>query len=179
MKHFSRSLASCRDRPLQITNNVRVQIAYEITDVTRHQTHRVVYLCLNMTPGEIKYVLFKMLYSLAAWLSGITTLLEWFEDLLAELARYGKGPGAIGTYLFQTGHEGKKIPQMRRITFYLAFLIYSDRAEIYICNFQSFIRNLPSSSKILLISCQQLLTTNTWCDLPVFGEGNLEMANSL
>ena len=108
MKHFSRSLASCRDRPLQITNNVRVQIAYEITDVTRHQTHRVVCLCLNMTPGEIKYVLFKMLYSLAAWLSGITTLLEWFEDLLAELARYGKGPGAIGTYLFQTGHEGKK-----------------------------------------------------------------------
>ena len=44
MKHFTWSLASCRDRPLQITNNVRVQLAYQITDVTRPQTHRVVCL---------------------------------------------------------------------------------------------------------------------------------------
>ena len=44
MKHFTRSLASCRDRPLQITNNVRVQLAYQITEVTRPQTHRVVCL---------------------------------------------------------------------------------------------------------------------------------------
>ena len=29
MKHFSGSLASCQDRPLQITNNVRVQITYQ------------------------------------------------------------------------------------------------------------------------------------------------------
>ena len=29
MKHFSGSLASCRDRPLQITNNVRVQRTYQ------------------------------------------------------------------------------------------------------------------------------------------------------
>ena len=41
MKHFSRSLASCRDRSLQITKNVSVQLAYQITDVTRPQTHRV------------------------------------------------------------------------------------------------------------------------------------------
>ena len=44
MKHLTWSLASCRDRPLQITNNVRVQLAYQITDVTRPQTHRVVCL---------------------------------------------------------------------------------------------------------------------------------------
>ena len=46
MKHFSGSLASCRDRPLQNKNNVRVLIVYQITDVTRPQTHRVVGLCL-------------------------------------------------------------------------------------------------------------------------------------
>ena len=44
MKHFTWSLASCRDRPLQITNNIRVQLAYQITDVTWPQTHRVVCL---------------------------------------------------------------------------------------------------------------------------------------
>ena len=44
LKHFSGSLASCRDRPLP--NNVRVQLAYQIIDVTRPQTHRVVCLCL-------------------------------------------------------------------------------------------------------------------------------------
>ena len=38
------SLASRRDRSLQITNNVRVQLTYQITDVTRPQTYRVVYL---------------------------------------------------------------------------------------------------------------------------------------
>ena len=31
-KHFSGSLASYRDRPLQITNNVRVKIAYQIAE---------------------------------------------------------------------------------------------------------------------------------------------------
>ena len=46
MKHFSGSLASCRDRPLQNKNNVRVLIVYQKTDVTRPQTHRVVDLCL-------------------------------------------------------------------------------------------------------------------------------------
>ena len=35
---------SRRDRSLQITNNVRVQLTYQITDVTRPQTYRVVYL---------------------------------------------------------------------------------------------------------------------------------------
>ena len=44
MKNFLGSLSSCRDRPLQIANNVRVQLAYQITDVTRPQTHRVVCL---------------------------------------------------------------------------------------------------------------------------------------
>ena len=47
MKHFSGSLASSRDRPLQITNNVKVHLAYQTTDVTRSQTHRVVCLCTN------------------------------------------------------------------------------------------------------------------------------------
>ena len=50
MKHFSGSLASCRDRPLQITNNVRFHMAYRITDVTRPQTHRVVCLWFHKTP---------------------------------------------------------------------------------------------------------------------------------
>ena len=44
MKHFLGSLSSYRDRPFQIANNVRVQLAYQITDVTRPQTHRVVCL---------------------------------------------------------------------------------------------------------------------------------------
>ena len=44
MKHFPGSFASCRDRPLQITKNVRVQPVYQITDVARPQTHRVIYL---------------------------------------------------------------------------------------------------------------------------------------
>ena len=44
MKHFLGSLSSCRDRPWQIANNVRVQLAYQITDVTWPQTHRVVCL---------------------------------------------------------------------------------------------------------------------------------------
>ena len=42
--YFLGSLASCRDRLLQITNNVRVQLAYQITDVTRPQSHWVVCL---------------------------------------------------------------------------------------------------------------------------------------
>ena len=53
MKHFSGSLASCRDRPLQITNNVRVQLAYQKTDVTRPQTCRVV--CLWCTSSRVKH----------------------------------------------------------------------------------------------------------------------------
>ena len=53
MKHFLGSLASCRDRPSQITNNVRVQLAYQITDVTRPQTCKIV--CLWCTSSRVKH----------------------------------------------------------------------------------------------------------------------------
>lgn len=57
-------------------------------------------------------------------------------------ARHGKGPGAIGTYLFQTAHESEKIPQMGRFTFYLALLRYSDRDEFTCAIFRAlFIRS--------------------------------------
>ena len=57
MKHFSGLLASYRDRPLQITNNVQVQIAYQITDVTQPQTHRVVCLWLFLSKVMVKQAL--------------------------------------------------------------------------------------------------------------------------
>ena len=47
VKHFTGSLAPGRDQPLEITNNIRVKIAYQISDVTRPQTHRVVCLWLK------------------------------------------------------------------------------------------------------------------------------------
>ena len=69
----------------------------------------------------------------------------------------------VSSRFFKQPMKVKKIPQMLELTFHVALLRYSDQVVRRICNFQSFIHNLPR----FCLSLTTIIDHKHMCGLPL------------